>query len=94
MEQNLASFAERTGIRVRYGCRWESTRREDDPDGARFVLGTSDGDYRCRVAVFAVGALSRGSGAPMRTHSSKFAMTSLESFPPDFCGGICVSASV
>jgi thioredoxin reductase len=55
MEQNLASFADRTGIRVRYGCRWESTRREDDPDGERFVLGTSDGDYRCRVAVFAVG---------------------------------------
>jgi thioredoxin reductase len=55
MEQNLAAFAERTGVRVRYGCHWESTRREDSPDGARFVLGTSDGEYRCEIAVFAVG---------------------------------------
>ena len=37
--------------RVRYGCRWESTRREDDG----LVLVTSDGEYRCRAAVFAVG---------------------------------------
>lgn len=51
MERNLATFAERTGVRVRYGCRWESTRRED----GGFVLGSSDGEYRCRVAVFAVG---------------------------------------
>jgi thioredoxin reductase len=36
---------------VRYDCRWEATRR----DGDRFVLSTSDGDYRCRVAIFAVG---------------------------------------
>ncbi|MDQ3870884.1 MAG: hypothetical protein M3301_04615, partial [Chloroflexota bacterium] len=34
MELNLRSFAERTGLAVRYGCRWESTRREGD----RFVL--------------------------------------------------------
>ncbi len=51
MEHNLAAFVERTGLRVRYDCRWESTRR----DGERFVLSTSDGEYRCRVAVFAVG---------------------------------------
>lgn len=51
MELNLATFAERTGLRVRYGCRWQGTRREED----RFVLSTSDGDYRCRIAVFAVG---------------------------------------
>jgi thioredoxin reductase len=55
MEANLASFADRAGIRVRYGCRWESTRREEGPDGERFVLVTSDGEYRCRVPVFAVG---------------------------------------
>jgi thioredoxin reductase len=55
MEANLSAFAERAGIRVRYGCRWESTRREDGPDGERFVLVTSDGEYRCRAAVFAVG---------------------------------------
>lgn len=51
MERGLASFARRAGVRVRYGCRWETTRREDDG----FVLGTSDGEYHCPVAVFAVG---------------------------------------
>jgi len=55
MERNLASFAERTGTAVRYDCRWESTRRESGADGDRFVLATSDEEYRCRVAVFAVG---------------------------------------
>ena len=51
MEKGIATFAERAGLRIRYGCRWEGTRREDDD----FVLTTSDGEYRCRVAVFAVG---------------------------------------
>jgi thioredoxin reductase len=51
MEQNLATFVDRTGLRIRFDCRWEATRR----DGDRFVLATSDGDYRCRVVVFAVG---------------------------------------
>jgi thioredoxin reductase len=51
MEQNLATYVERTGLEVRYDCRWESTRR----DGDSFVLTTSDGDYRCQAAVFAVG---------------------------------------
>lgn len=55
MERNLVAFAETTGLRVRYGCHWESTRREEGPDGTRFVVGTSDGEYRCRLAVFAVG---------------------------------------
>jgi thioredoxin reductase len=55
MESNLAAFAEQAGIHVRYDCHWESTRREDGADGERFVLVTSDGEYRCRVAVFAVG---------------------------------------
>jgi thioredoxin reductase len=52
MERNLQVFAEATGVAVRYGCRWETTRRE--PDGT-FVLGTSDGEYRCRYPIFAVG---------------------------------------
>jgi thioredoxin reductase len=52
MERGLAAFASRTGVAVRFGCRWESTRRLDDN---RLVLATSDGEYRCRVAVFAVG---------------------------------------
>jgi thioredoxin reductase len=51
MEAGLTAFAERTGIAVRYGCRWESTGR----DGGDFVLGTTDGEYRAKVAVFAVG---------------------------------------
>jgi thioredoxin reductase len=51
MERGLAAFAEGTALRVRYGCRWETTRREGDD----FVLGTSDGDYRAPLVVFAVG---------------------------------------
>ena len=51
MERGLVTFAERTGIRVRYDCRWETTRSE----GGDFVLGTSDGEYRAPIAVFAVG---------------------------------------
>ena len=52
MEAGLAAFAERIPVRVRYGCRWEGTRRADD---GGLVLATSDGEYRCRAAVFAVG---------------------------------------
>ena len=51
MEAALVEFATRGGVRMRYNCEWLSTRREDDG----FVLGTSDGDYRCRVCVFAIG---------------------------------------
>jgi thioredoxin reductase len=51
MQEGLEAFAERAGIRVRYGCRWERTRREDD----RFVVETSDGEYRCEAFVPAVG---------------------------------------
>jgi thioredoxin reductase len=51
MEAALLAFVERTGLRVRYDCRWESTRREDDG----FVLTTTDGEYRCRAVVFAIG---------------------------------------
>ncbi len=51
MEAALAEFATRGGVRVRYGCEWESTRTADDG----FVLVTTDGEYRCRVCVFALG---------------------------------------
>ena len=51
MEAGLRAFAERTGLEIRYGCRWEATRREEDG----LVLVTSDGEYRCRAAVFAIG---------------------------------------
>jgi len=51
MDKGLVTFAERAGIQVQYGCRWESTRQED----GELVLTTSDGEYRAQVAVFAVG---------------------------------------
>jgi len=51
MERGLVTFVERTGLSVRYGCRWESTRQ----DGKDFVLVTSDGEYRAPTVVFAVG---------------------------------------
>ncbi len=51
MERGLAEFAANAGVRVRYGTTWEGTGREADG----FVIRTSDGEYRCRVAVFAVG---------------------------------------
>jgi thioredoxin reductase len=51
MEAALVEFARRGGVRIRYDCEWLSTRRDD----AGFVLETSDGEYRCRVCVFAIG---------------------------------------
>ena len=51
MQRGLEAFAERGGVRVRYGCRWEGTRR----DGEGFAVATSDGEYTCRVLVVAVG---------------------------------------
>src|SRR6185503_20090625 len=49
MEQNIATFARETGIRVRYECRWTGTAR----DGEGFRLQTTAGQYRARVVVFA-----------------------------------------
>ena len=43
MEQNIATFAERTGTVARYDCRWTATRREEDEAGTTFVLETTDG---------------------------------------------------
>ena len=51
MERGLASFADRAGVAVRYGCTWESTRREEDG----FTLVTSEGEFRARAVVFAIG---------------------------------------
>jgi cation diffusion facilitator CzcD-associated flavoprotein CzcO len=51
MEAGLVEFAVRGGIRIRYDCEWLATRRDD----AGFVLETSDGEYRCRICVFAIG---------------------------------------
>jgi thioredoxin reductase len=51
MEQNLRLYAQRAGLVIRHGTRWEATSR----DGDRFVFHTSDGDYRCQAAILAVG---------------------------------------
>jgi thioredoxin reductase len=51
MARGLAAFADKARVAVRYGCRWESTKR--DQEG--FTLTTSDGEYRCRFVVFAIG---------------------------------------
>ncbi len=55
MEENLSTFATRTGLSVRYGCRWTGTRREETAAGDAFVVETSDGEYRTGVLVIAVG---------------------------------------
>ncbi len=52
MQASLEAFTSRTGIRARYGCRWESTRRLDD---GRFELTTTDGLYTAGSLVVAVG---------------------------------------
>jgi thioredoxin reductase len=51
MLRSLQDFAAHGHVTARYGCRWESTRRDDQG----FVLATTDGEYRCRAAVFAIG---------------------------------------
>jgi thioredoxin reductase len=51
MEAAIRDFVERAGVQARYGCRWTGTRREEDG----FVLETTDGEYRCKVIVFAIG---------------------------------------
>jgi thioredoxin reductase len=52
MEAALVEFTRRGRVEVRYGCEWQATRREEDG----FTLETSNGEYRCRVCVFALGA--------------------------------------
>jgi thioredoxin reductase len=51
MQAGIEAFASAAGIGVRYGCTWSSTRL----DGDRIALETSDGEYRGRAVVFAVG---------------------------------------
>jgi thioredoxin reductase len=51
MEAALRAFVERVDVEVRYGCTVEQVRR----DGDEFALTTSDGEYRCRVVIFALG---------------------------------------
>ncbi|HEY7283363.1 MAG TPA: NAD(P)-binding domain-containing protein [Actinomycetota bacterium] len=53
MEAGIRRFTEVAGVPVRFGCVWERTARDEATGG--FVLGTSDGEYRTGVAIFAVG---------------------------------------
>ena len=55
MEANLAAFAERASIAVRYECRWTSTSLEEGSGGRRFVVETTDGVYRAEALIVAVG---------------------------------------
>ena len=55
MEANIVAFADRAAVEVRYGCTWQSTRLVDEADGTRYVLETTDGEFRCAVLVVAVG---------------------------------------
>jgi thioredoxin reductase len=76
MERNLAAFAQRTGIAIRYGTRWQATRREEGPEGQRFVLETTDGEYRAPVVVFAVGIAEPWSpSTPGIEHAHHYAET-------------------
>jgi thioredoxin reductase len=55
MEANLALFAERARIAVRYDCAWTGTKRIDEDEGGGFVVETTDGEYRAEILVVAVG---------------------------------------
>ncbi|HEX5828660.1 MAG TPA: NAD(P)-binding domain-containing protein [Candidatus Limnocylindrales bacterium] len=64
MQANMEAFAERAGIAVRYDCRWTATAKEEGPDGTTFVLQTTDGEYRTRLLVLAVGVAEPWSPTP------------------------------
>ena len=55
MEANLVAFSERGEVPIRFSCRWTGTRLVPGEDGDRFEVETTDGTYRCRVLVVAVG---------------------------------------
>ena len=50
MEANLAAFAERAGVAVRYGCRGPRRASRRTPTAGGFVVETTDGEYRAAVA--------------------------------------------
>ena len=55
MEANLAAFTARAGVQVRYDCRWTGTAVEETPAGRRYLVDTTDGQYRAQVVIVAVG---------------------------------------
>jgi thioredoxin reductase len=51
MAAALLDFAERSSLPIRYGCRWLST----SVDERGVTLGTTEGEYRARAVVLAIG---------------------------------------
>src|SRR5437899_5663509 len=51
MERGLRCSVGRARVQLRYGCRWEATRKTGDGS----PLSTSGGEYACRAFVLAVG---------------------------------------
>lgn len=51
MEKAIVAFSERNRLQVRFDCRWQATRHEGD----EFVLETTDGEYRSKLIIFAIG---------------------------------------
>lgn len=51
LQRALVAFTERARLPIRYQCRWTGTRS----DQGKFVLETTDGEYRSKVVVLATG---------------------------------------
>jgi len=51
MERGLVKFARLTNLKVRYGCEWQGTRRENGD----YVLSTSHGEYTAPLVLFGIG---------------------------------------
>ncbi len=87
MEANLAAFAERAAIEVRYDCSWTGTRRDEGPDGPTYTVETTDGLFRCRILIVAVGVAEPytppGPGMELTHHYA-------EVRPADSYAGRCV----
>ena len=72
MEAGIAAFADKAALLVRYGCAWESTRHEEDG----ITLVTSDGEYRAKAVVFAIGVTKPWrAGVPGLEHAAHYVDT-------------------
>ena len=72
MEAGIAAFADKAALLVRYGCAWESTRYEEDG----ITLVTSDGEYRAKAVVFAIGVTKPWrAGVPGLEHAAHYVDT-------------------
>ena len=72
MEAGIAAFADKAALQVRYGCSWESTRYEEHG----ITLVTSDGEYRAKAVVFAIGVTKPWrAGVPGLEHAAHYVDT-------------------